>query len=150
MIHFKEDVEILRNTITSELDKYKCVMSKKAIGYLRTIQHIEELITMVGATTVYIYLLRPLLNSNYFLLLETALPDSLALNAIMLLCQYYFMWMGYLLVFGYDLTYFVCCEVTVLQMQLLKRRLVEITNSEDFRIKSTIRPCIAYHQTLLL
>ncbi|GJQ66524.1 hypothetical protein Trydic_g23108 [Trypoxylus dichotomus] len=99
------------------------------------------------------YITKPLYAIGDPLILESVLPRSDALDAVVLISQFYCFCLGVPIVVGYDFTYFMLCIQVILQIRLLKRKLKDTLKNWHGRKGQDnlleIGYCIRHHQLLL-
>lgn len=115
----------------------------------RRVSQIHVAVIAASVLLLYLYLLKSVVISNAGLILESYIPKSEMMDAIMLISQTYYTWLSLTIVVGYDLIYFTTCIHVVLQLRLLKEKIQETLNTNSSNTKLIICHCIKHHQILL-
>lgn len=111
--------------------------------------HIQAAVIAASVLLLYLYLLKSVVISNTGLIIESYIPKSEMIDAIMLISQTYYTWLALTIVVGYDLIYFTTCIHVVLQLRLLKEKIQETLNQHNSNTRLIICHCIKHHQILL-
>lgn len=123
--------------------------AQKIERFYKTIKYIQTIVLTVCVLGEYAYILKPFLAANKGLILETLVPASYVLDAVILAAQYYCFSIAMPIVIGYDFIYFAICIHVVLQLRLFKQKIKEILKTRDEDTKMKLNYCVQHHQFLL-
>lgn len=102
---------------------------------------------ITGAISLIIaFCLRPVFKDNIHYIFDCWIPESLTLQAIILICQYYFISILLYVGASYDSMYVSYSLHIIIQLRLLKRKLKNLAGDGDI---TTVYKCVNHHQLLL-
>lgn len=97
-----------------------------------------------------LYLLGPYFNpSDPFLVASNVFFQSIIVDVIILICQYYFFSIIAFIVFGYDFVYLCLCTELSVQVKLLKSKLKEVFTRRSEDSVFGVWNCVKQHNFLL-
>lgn len=119
---------------------------EKTYNIIKLFQRIF-LICTIGADILF--MLRPLLFQNSLYILETwTFRDSIVINTIVLVSQYYVLLLIIPIIFGYDILYLSFSVNTVIEVRRLKNTIKNLFTKSSRDIKGDLIICIKRHQYL--
>lgn len=105
----------------------------------------EIVLLCVSISLGYVYMLKSVFNQNVFLFDYNTIVDSFVLEVIILTCQYYYIYLGALILLSYDLFYLLFCIDLIIQIKLLKCKLIYVTVLENDNTFEEVVSCIKHH-----
>lgn len=116
----------------------------------KTVKIIQISIVSGVLFCLYMYFFRPLFNEHTVFLFDSKIFfNSVFLEAVILMCQYYFSCTVIPIVLGFDSLYLsLCCEIIV-QVKLLKYKLKQLSGNLKNEASIDITVCIEHHLFLL-
>ncbi|GJQ87671.1 hypothetical protein Trydic_g17489 [Trypoxylus dichotomus] len=114
----------------------------------RTVERLQRVMLTVTGFGVVMYMMKPFLAANRGLLLESYVPHSAVVDAILLFSQFHCFFYSVPFVLGYDFVYFALCAHITLQFRLLKHKIRQALSKHDEKTISRLKVCVRHHQLL--
>lgn len=124
-------------------------MNQKIEQLYRTFEHMQAVAIVVCTAGLFGFYLRPLIKANRGLIMESFVPDSYAVGALILISQFHCVSMAVPVVLAYDFVYFALCIHIGFQLKLLKERIKDTLRRYKEDVRLEINSCIRHHQFLL-
>ncbi|GJQ87668.1 hypothetical protein Trydic_g17487 [Trypoxylus dichotomus] len=112
------------------------------------IERVQRVMVTVSLFCLFAYFMKPLSAANKGLLIESLIPRSDIMGAVVIVSQFYCFYVGFPIILGYDFIYFALCVHLILQLRLLKFEMQKILDGQGENTKSEIIKCIRHHQFL--
>lgn len=151
LIYYKHGLTMLLHDSTRKFWNYRKFPQqiKTRIEKIhQAVKYSQITILIVSLIVAYVYFLRPIFDVDYFFLLETRVPVSYPMSAILLWAQFYCFCIGIPITFSCDLIYLALCVHVVLQMRLLKYKIKESLKNGRDNSGKVLAGCVHYHQFL--
>ncbi|GJQ87670.1 hypothetical protein Trydic_g17488 [Trypoxylus dichotomus] len=150
-LRYKPEIKELLNEIGNRFWNHRTCsgnVSREIERIHKAIERLQTLMLMVAGFGVVVYMLKPFLATNRGLLLESYIPRSNVIDAVLLFSQFYCFSVGVPFVLGYDFVYFAVCAHIALEFRLLKRKIRDVLSRYDDDTILRMSICIRHHQFL--
>lgn len=124
-------------------------ITKRTEGIHKIVRYTQVSMIIGSVIALNVYLLRPLVVSTSGMPLESYIPQSVVMDAIVMLSHFYSIWLAIITVIGYDFIYVSSCIYVILQLRLVKLRMRQALNNFNETSTSVLHQCIKHHQFLL-
>lgn len=114
----------------------------------KIVTYTQKGMVLTSFLVMYAYFIRPIFDPSHIFLLETSVPKSEAIDAVIMIAQMYNFSVAIPIVLGYDLIYFALCVHVILQTKLLKNKIKGILNMGRNSDTHGIIKCVEYHKFL--
>lgn len=96
-----------------------------------------------------LYTLRSIIVSTSGMPLESYIPQSVVMDAVLMSAHFYCLWLAIVTVIGYDFIYVSSCIYVILQLRLIKIKMQQTLNNFNETSTLVLHHCIKHHQFLL-
>lgn len=115
----------------------------------RIVQYTQLSMIIGGVINVIVCLARPLVVATDGMPIESHIPHTVTMTAVVLFSQMYSFLLTAIVVIGYDFIYVSSCIHVILQLRLVKLRMQQALNMFNEKSTSVLLHCIKHHQFLL-
>lgn len=112
------------------------------------VRYIQIIMVMIVIIALFCHLLKPVLLSNAVLPIESYIPKSDSMFAIVVSSQFYCVWLCIAVLTAYDFVYVTCCIHVILQLRLLKHNIKDALDKYEENPKQRLCCYIRHHQFL--
>ncbi|KAK9681060.1 7tm Odorant receptor [Popillia japonica] len=114
----------------------------------KTVKYVQTTVLFMLLSGVCFYLLKPVILSTAVLPIESYIPESTIMFALVASSQFYCIWIAAAAVLAYDFVYVACCIHIILQLRLLKQKFKDALDKHKDNTKQRLCYYVKHHQFL--